>query len=447
MARPQCSRQRAGIAAIGYHRAVDGALPGRLRRILRLIGWNALILLIGVVLAAGGAEIWLRLTAPRLSGPFTENVLPVRLVPGVGIVRPPHTEVRFTNADEFWTTARTNGLGFLDREPPSPERAAASCHVTLIGDSFVEAREVPIAAKARTRLEELAAREAPALDVTASAFGHNGSAQINQLAFYDAWARHLSPDVVALVFIPNDFPGNSLALMSWEWGFHPDHPPWLYARPGPDGEFEFVPPASSLEELRAKSLARLLGEPVILPLWDEHPTGVEAALRTRSYLFDWLWRTLDDRQVRRRAALRARAEWLSRHHFPTFMDGWSASRWQRDLLLEETPPPVVREALDATRFALEQFHERAERDGAALVILANHEMGGEGDPLLGHLHEVVTAAGGKIPVISQYDHIIAAGGAIADAHYPRDRHWNAAGHRWAAEAILDWLKRNPEACD
>ena len=22
-----------------------------------------------------------------------------------------------------------------------------------------------------------------------------------------------------------------------------------------------------------------------------------------------------------------------------------------------------------------------------------------------------------------------------------------SGHRWAAEAILEWLKRNPEACD
>ena len=39
------------------------------------------------------------------------------------------------------------------------------------------------------------------------------------------------------------------------------------------------------------------------------------------------------------------------------------------------------------------------------------------------------------------------GGEIEDLHWANDRHWNAAGHRWAAEAILEWLKRHPEVCD
>ena len=51
------------------------------------------------------------------------------------------------------------------------ERAAASCHITMIGDSYVEALQVPIADKFHVRLEDLAARELRHLDVTTSAFG------------------------------------------------------------------------------------------------------------------------------------------------------------------------------------------------------------------------------------------------------------------------------------
>ena len=54
------------------------------------------------------------------------------------------------------------------------ERAAASCHIAMIGDSYVEARQVPIADKFHVRLEELAARELRHLDITTSAFGIMG---------------------------------------------------------------------------------------------------------------------------------------------------------------------------------------------------------------------------------------------------------------------------------
>ena len=290
--------------------------------------------------------------------------------------------------------------------------------MTLIGDSFVEALEVPIADKAQVRLEELAAREAPELDVTTSAFGHRDTAQINQLAFYDAFTRHLSPDVVVLVAVPNDFEGNSLPLRAWSIAFNPDHPPWLFARPGADGEMEFVPPASTLEELRANLLSRLLAEPrrsfLAQREWRRRATGAEVALRTRSYLADWLWRTLDG--VMQRGELPelrlARAAWLSRHpRYATFQQGWSGTHFQRELLLAENPPPTYREALDVTRFALERFRERAERDGAALVILAIHEFRGPGDPWFDLLRNIAgnTGGGGGIPIISQHDHITAVG--------------------------------------
>ena len=407
------------------------------RRVLRLLGWNTLILFVLLALAAGGAEVYLRLTVP-----FRENVLPVRLEPGVGVIRPPHAEVRHTNGLDFWQVTRANRLGFLDREPPDPERAAASCHVTLIGDSFVEAMQAPIADKAQVRLEELAAREAPELDVTASAFGHSGTGQINQLPFYDRYARRLSPDVVVLVMVDNDFLNNSLALTAWTIGYGPDYPAHLSARRGADGRMEFVPPASSLEELRAESLPRLP---------ESRGRSVERRLREWSYFADRLWLFANNdgiftgRDAPFRAPAKQRLAWadlISRHpRHAAFAHGWHPSSVRDELFLVEDPPPAYREGLAATRFALEQFRERTERDGAALVILAAFQW--RDGEAFGRLREL--AAG--IPVISQYEHIVAAGGAIRDARWAWDGHWNAMGHQWAAEAILEWLKANPEVCD
>ena len=362
------------------------------RRVARLAGWNVLVLFALLLLAAGGAEVWLRVTVP-----FRGNVTPVRLTPGVGFMRPPHGEHRITNGIDFWQASRVNSLGFLDREPPDAERAAESCHVTLIGDSFVEGREVPLGDRVQVRLEELAARELPELDVTTSGFGFIGTGQINQLAFYDAFARGLSPDVVALVAVDNDFYENALPLYAHINGFHPDYPPHLSARRGADGEMEFVPPAD-VSDYRENKLPALPG-PVSMG------QRVERELRERSYLIDrWFreyvdpwtpWRPVGPERLR---ALERRAALISLHPLhASFARGWSAEEpfetpWAR--FLEERPPPVYRDALDAMRFALEQFSGRAERDGATLVILASHTLGGEGDGLFELLRGLAAGVGG-----------------------------------------------------
>ena len=415
----------------------------RLRRILHLVGWNALILFVLVVLAAGGAEAYFRLTTP-----FREHERTTRVMPGVGLLFAPHSEVRRTNSRDFWQTTRANSLGFLDREPPAPRRAAESCHVTLIGDSFVNASEVPIRDKAQVRLEELAAREAPGLDVTTSAFAFPGTGQINQLPFYDAYARRLSPDVVVLVFVLNDFINNSLLLSALDRGFSPDHPPHLHARRGADGEMELVPPASSLEELQANSLPRLP------PPQPNLGSRIEWRLREWSYFADWGWIRsghIGRGFVAPRIPATQRLAWIEllsrdpRHD--ALMEGWGLPLPGDEMFLERNPLPVIGDALDVTRFALERFRERAERDGATLVILANYDLLGEGEPWFTLLRELATTNGGGIPVISQHDYIAGVGGESRDGRWPHDYHWNATGHRWAAEAILEWLKRNPEACD
>ena len=168
-----------------------------------MAGWNLALLVAGLVLVGVGGEAYFRLTVP-----FMAPVGAFHFVPNVGLTRKPNTEMRSTNRLDYWTVSRTNSWGFLDREPIDPKRAAASCHIAVIGDSFVEAREVAVSRKFHVLLEELAARELPDLNITTSAFGIGGTGQIAQLPFYDKFARHLHPRLVVLGFVFNDFKDN-----------------------------------------------------------------------------------------------------------------------------------------------------------------------------------------------------------------------------------------------
>ena len=167
------------------------------------------------LIGAVGEAYW------RLQVPFTERHVPRVWSPIAGWLYAPNAETRYTNGLDYWVESRTNSLGFADREPIGIERAASSCHIAIIGDSVVEALQVPIAAELQVRLEELAARDLPHLDVTTSAFGIADTGQVNQLAYYDEFARHLRPALVVLVFVPNDFIDNSPILFGMRRGTDP----------------------------------------------------------------------------------------------------------------------------------------------------------------------------------------------------------------------------------
>ena len=396
-------------------------------RVARLAGWNAALVLAGLALVALAGEAWLRLTAPSFGA-----ASPSRFVPGLGVLWEPHAEARYTNHLDFWTTQRVNSLGFLDREPPDPKRAAASCHVAVVGDSFVAGREVAIASKSHVRLEALAAREAPELDVTASAFGYPGTAQANQLPYYDRHIRSLRPNLVVLVFHEDDFAGNSAVLSALYGDRDPARMPFAYPERGEDGGVRLRPPHPGY---RAGAI-RPGG-------WRE---AAASALTGRSLFARWL-------DGKRRAlfpgrpdSLAGRAEALSRRPgYAWIADGWRPPPGWTGWMILSDPPPLFAEALEFTAWALAEFRRRADRDGAALAILSVHHMGGPGARESAVLRGMAEPLG--IPVIGQREWIARSGGRAGDAHFPHDIHWTPQGHQWAAEAILDWLRRHPEVCD
>ncbi len=423
---------------------------GGLRRVLRLAGWNALLLIAGLALIGLAGETWLRLKGPFMTVHYSDV-----FVADVGLLLRPRTEVRWTNRADFWTVSRTNSLGFPDREPPSPARAAESCHIAVIGDSFVDAREVPISEKFHVRLEEMAARELPALDVTTSAFGKRSTGQINQLAWYDQYVRHLRPRVVVLVFVPNDFVNNFPILMSLTYGFDPDHWPYVSAERAEDGGFRLRPPDPDYRRFRL---------PILHPPVPQWRSAVE-----RSISPSWFWTWLNEEGSQLTGAGEnsyylervARLELLSR--FPAYApllderqpvktltrllaEGLVSTGVFR-LLAEENGGPLYTETLAFTALALDEFKKRAERDGAALVILASHRMRRvpDGGGALARLNELASER--RIPVVDHGDFINARGAEPRDAEWAHDNHWNLAGHRWAAEALLEYLKQNQGVCE
>ena len=411
-----------------------------------MAAWNALFIIAGLLLIALVGEAYFRSTIP-----FIHGHIPNQFVDGVGAILAPNSQVRIGNwLADLWVVSRSNSQGFIDREPISPERAAAGCHIAFIGDSMVEAKEVAIADKFHVRLEEMAARELPHLDITTQAYGMGGTGQINQLPFYDEYARRLNPRVVFLVFYLNDFANNSIALQSLMFRADPDRMPFVSARKDAHGDIELRPPDP---EYKSFQLPRLPKPP---RPWYE--SAWERMVRI-SYFAKWL----DAIRVKLiRSGIGASTNTASPHPQIT---AWAAMIAERpccaslldgyrpidygpiiNTILEEHLPPVFEEALEYTAFGIEQFKRRTDRDGARLAILsATDLMGMIGAPQFDRLSAIAEARG--IPVISDYDYIIRHGYNAEDGILRSDGHWNATGHQWVAEAVLEWLKENQEVCD
>ena len=399
-----------------------------------MAAWNALLVITGLLLIALVGEAYFRLTRP-----FIDTRIPSQFVDGVGLILEPNAELRLAewNEDNF-VVSRANSLGFLGREPVSAEHAAAGCHIAFIGDSYVEAREVPIADKFHARLEEMAARELPHLGITTQAYGILDTGQINQLPFYDEYARRLNPKLVMLVFFLNDFMNNSPALHALSHGADPDRMKFMTAQRDANGDMALRPPDAEYERFLLPRLPKS---------WHE---STQDRLDKVSYFAKWM----NEKNI-----------WIYRNYSPqiaawanmiaerpccsSLPDGWQIS-WYRNTIgapfREERLPPFLEEALEYTAFGIEQFKRRADRDGAKLAILAaTRYMGRQGDPQFDRLSAIAEAR--DIPVISHYDYMVSQGYNHWDGRWRYDFHWNATGHQSAAEAVLEWLKENQHVCD
>src|SRR5262249_15133788 len=122
---------------------------------VRLIGLRSEFfrreILPGLAVSAGGlASLALAagLHLPCHPGMFSVSQKndPIQFVDGVGMTMVHGATAKWTNGVEYWVTEKVNSLGFLDSEPVLPKPPGVF-RVMVIGDSFVEALQVPIKEK------------------------------------------------------------------------------------------------------------------------------------------------------------------------------------------------------------------------------------------------------------------------------------------------------------
>lgn len=415
--------------------------PPRFRRTARwarLICCNVLGTGLGLLAILAGGEVW-----QRLATPFVDGQAHGEFVAGVGRMLKPNTDLRATNQRDYWTVQRTNSRGFLDREINRSATNLNACRVAVVGDSMVEAQEVAIEDKVQVQLEALARTYLPRQRVVANGFGVRGTGQIAQLAIFDKYVRPLAPRLVVLVFHSNDFQDNFTPLKVLEMG----QLPWVSAARGSTGLSLRPPERRRLVRPAQWAAWRLLGHPS-----PSERSFLERALgraEHHSWFVRWLSRAgVLKARISPRDSLR-----IMLADAPELADGWNDLSWIDDMAPDEelwalyardTLPPPLAAGLEYTAFALAEFKARARRDGFALVLLTTEAVGPTGTPMFERASALAAAA--EIDVVNLHDYIVGRDARVADASWPTDWHWSPNGHRWAAEAVLEYLAANQRVC-
>lgn len=425
-----------------------------IRYLILPVKWIWVNMIPGIVVAVvvllvmlGGGEVYFRIKLP-----FNKAYWPSQFDERYGFNFIPRATVEWTNYQDYWTRTEANSLGFLDREPPASGDSPDTCRVVFIGDSFVEAAQVTIRDKIQMQFEEIANQASDSEQgFETVALGYSGSGQVNQLSFYDVFARSLEPDVVVLVFVNNDFGNNSTTLESIRNGWHPLHPPSLFFEYDEQADgFTKIPIDPNWQNYLLPTPARVTPNMAESALWLSNHTYLYNQMNSRFFanspkLSMFLSGTPPIAEI-----YKARLEEIKK------IDGYSDDFGDWDptvtdidnMFVKEQLPPAFEEAVVITGYALDQFKERGERDGFDLILLTTSGVStidGGKQAMFNRIYKLANERG--IPVVDQYEYLVSNGFRYNDVSFPHDAHWNQLGHQTAADALWEYFEANPSICE
>lgn len=366
----------------------------------------------GLVLALGAVEIYVRafhLVPDRFWQP--NPVLGRRLIAG--------KSGWWTQEDrEFVVPVRINAAGRrdLDRAIAKP---AGTFRILLLGDSFVEAMQVPIDATFARQLESiLNARGGPPVEVLS--MGVSGYGTASELLYYLREGRAYRPDLVMLAFYAgNDVRNNSPLL-----------------------EVDLIPAYDASGAIDRVSSRKGDGKEPRGWLRSEAYAYFRKLILTRhpavaERLADW---GLLDRAALRKAPL---------------LDGVPVDYW----VYAAVSPPEWQEAWRYTERLLGDLRDAVAADGAQLVVLvvtARERVypddwqrvlatypamtGVEWDLTGPERRTLAWCADAGVSCMALSEAFLERSGRPPRLHFEHDGHWTPAGHALAANIVANFLR-------
>ncbi|MFZ5477119.1 MAG: alginate O-acetyltransferase AlgX-related protein [Myxococcota bacterium] len=329
----------------------------------------------GLAVALLAVELGVRVLAPQPVGAAASHPLlrgPLD-VPGDHPVR----------TAEYDVVVHVNARGFVDREWGAREGR----RVVVIGDSFVQAAQVPLDAGYGRVLDGLLP------DAEVLSMGVPGAGTATALGVLEAYALPERPDVVVLGFLVANDVMNNHPLLEGK-----DDKPFYALR---DGELVLTDAAASLA-----------------------PRGL---LWEASHLFRWVSRTLATREAtRRKLALGGGLPVEHRVHDPSPDPTWEEAWAVTDALVAAL---AARCEAAGVRFATVLFPDATQVYGARYPEMATWD-------LTAAQARAGALAGAHGPVLDLLPAFRAGGPGL---YFEADGHWTIAGHRLAAEATAPFV--------
>ena len=314
-------------------------------------------------------------------------------------------------AAEFDVPVATNRLGFRDLERPL-EKPSGVKRIAFLGDSFIEAVQVPVEQTAAKRAEELlnAARKGPQPSWETLNFGISNFGVGQYLLTWDAYAKAYRPDYVAVLVAGLHM---RRAVTRFESGAFPESESRLWVRPTFRLEQNdlVLEPARDFQRFVEAQNARI-----------EQDFGGQRTRRKQQLIVPHYLRLLRDRAA---GVLRPAAPGAS--PVRTGVAGGPAD--------DASGFPGVGLRL------LEEMGRRIASQGGQMIVLDVTRYFGDEASLSGQLSELCRIHGfGYVPA---YERLLEANARGIATRWRHDAHLNREGNDLLAQSLVDWLRRQP----
>jgi len=390
-----------------------GGQPGRSGHRLRLVALLAppLVALAALLFSMVGLEIFLRVTG--MQSPFLyrrDGQVCATHVAGLEVNLP---------GPEGRVKVRFNRAGYRDRER-STDKPPGTLRIAFLGDSFIEALQVPFERTAGQVLEaalqkRLPARRIEVLNLASSGFGTDCC----YLTFHHRGLSY-QPDLVVLAFyIGNDVYDNHPELAN------EPQKPFFYL--SGDGSLRLQP----------------------FPVRDN---SVKRWLRAHSRAFLFLRNRIERLAVLRRVAVRFGLT----QETTTLEERLRRGKERKsNSIFVDPSSPLLEEAWDITDRIIGKLAEETSRRGIPVVVLIIPSAEQLDEDAARHYREALSPAPGQrldfklpdrrirrilerrnLPFVDLQDVFRSNGHPIGELYYPGEGHWTLLGNRMAADSLL-----------